>query len=126
MDWHKVNKRLALGLTGEQEEKITDFFRRISRWKIKVLAGEKIFCEDMGVDPRLAAIVKSGNDARIRLLPGGGDYDVDFDRPPDLEGICSFWADKNGNADEEINRIIYRNKLRYRDSGYNLFHFDTG
>ncbi|MDR2882938.1 MAG: DUF4253 domain-containing protein, partial [Alistipes sp.] len=40
--------------------------------------------------------------------------------------ICSFWADKNGNADEEINRIIYRNKLRYRDSGYNLFHFDTG
>lgn len=121
MDWYKLNK--VLGLSDEGLEKLRDFFHNISRRKIKLSNDEKQLCKSFGIDERLAKIVKSHNVSEITPIPSVDPYgNVDFDNPAD--GICSFYVRKNIESFEEIHRVIYRNKQKYSEKGYELFYFE--
>lgn len=121
MDWYKLNK--VLGLSDEGIEKVRDFFRNISRLKIKLSENEKQLCKSFGIDKRLAKILKSDNISEIKFLPSVNDYGkVDFENK-DVDGICAFYVRKDDESMEEIHRVIYRNKQKYLDKGYELFYF---
>lgn len=122
MDWYKANK--VLGFSDETIEKIQDFFYHVSRRKIKLTEKEKQLCKSVGIDSRLAKIVKSHNVSEITLLPSVLDYrNLDFENPG-LGGICAFYVRKDDESMEEIHRVIYRFKQKYQDKGYDIFYFD--
>jgi len=120
MDWYKINK--VLGLSDEGIEKIRDFFWNVSRLKVKLSKDDKALCRSWGISERLAKIVKSHSVSEIVRLPSvDNEGNVDFDNPDD--GICAFYVRKDIESLEEIHRVIYRNKQRYQEKGYNLFYF---
>ena len=120
MDYYKLNKRLGIGLSDESVENVADFFHKISRLNIKLSKEEKALCQSLGIDDHLAAIVKSHKTGEIQQLPSCNEYyKMDFKNT--AEGICARYA----KQDNEIHRIIYRNKLKYLKAGCNLFYFST-
>lgn len=122
MDWYKTNK--ILGFSDETIVKIKDFFWNISRWKIKLSQKEKQVCESFGIDKCLAKVVKSHNVSDILPLPSVlGSRNLDFENPG-LEGICGLYVQKDPKSMNDIHRVIYRNKQKYMNKGYNLFYFD--
>jgi hypothetical protein len=123
MDYNKLNG--ILGFSAESIEKIRDFFYKISQLKIKLSKEEKILCKSIGIDEHLARIVKSHNACKIKLLPNCNQYgEMDFNCKAD--GICAFYVRKNIESTSEIYRVIYRNKQKYFNKGYNLFVFEAG
>lgn len=122
MNWYKANK--VLGFSDETIEKIRDFFYHLSRRNIKLTPKEKQLCVSLDIDDRLAKIVKSHNVSEIRPLPSILDYrNLDFDNHG-LDGICAFYVMEDHESMEEIHRVIYCNKQKYLNKGYNLFYFD--
>lgn len=122
MNWHKANK--ILGFSDETIEKIRDFFWNISRRNIKLSQSDIQLCESFGIDKKLAKILKENNVSQISFLPTILDYkNLDFDNSIE-DGICAFYPLNESESMEEIHRVIYRNKQKYIDKGYNLFYFD--
>jgi len=121
MNYDKLNK--YLGFSNETMEKTEDFFYKLSRLKIKLSKEEKTLCKSLDIDKHLAAIIKSDNVCTIRQLPNCNQYgEMDFNDTAD--GICAFYVRKNIKTMREINRVIYRNKIKYFKKGYNLFYFE--
>ena len=122
MNWNKLNE--FLGFSSENIEKIRDFFYEISRLKIKLSKEEKNLCKSLGINSKLAVIVKSHNISKIKQLPTFNEFgEMDFNKTS--EGICAFYVQKKDESMSEINRVVYRNKQKYFKKGYNLFYFET-
>jgi hypothetical protein len=125
MNYNRIYKlNSILGFSDESIEKIIDFFIKISRFKIKLSKDEKNLCQSLGIDKRLAIMIKSDNSCEIKKLPQCNEYgEMDFN--DSASGICALFRMKKENSTDDMHRLLYRKKLAYAQKGYNLFFFET-
>ena len=118
---YKLNSSV-LGFSDETIEKIIDFFKKVSRLGIKLSEKEAALCKSLGVDERLAVLLKSNKVSEIEMLPECNSHgEIVFDGR--VDGICALYVTKDPDPTEEIHRALYRNKQAYLKKGYNLFYF---